>query len=120
MAASGRAVEAAHEGKGGKRLLIGMGGRGVGPGGQHAAGARHGQPVANLPNRFEGEGAEAHGLRRILFEQVETVAAQVDCVSPEDIQRTVRRYFDRRQAHLTCVGVLEDELLADLRRLLGA
>jgi predicted Zn-dependent peptidase len=55
-----------------------------------------------------------------LPEQIETVAMQVDRVSPEDIQRAVRRYFDRQQAHLTCVGVLEDELLDELRSSLGA
>ena len=37
-------------------------------------------------------------------------------VSPEDIQRVAQRYFDPSDARLTCVGVLDDELLHDVRR----
>ena len=55
-----------------------------------------------------------------LPEEVGTVAERVIRVTPEDIQRVVKRYLDPAQAHLTCVGVLDEPLLSDLRGLVGA
>jgi predicted Zn-dependent peptidase len=55
-----------------------------------------------------------------LPERIGTVAEQVARVTPEDIQGAVRRYLDPRKAYLTCVGVLDDGLLSDLRGLVGA
>jgi len=55
-----------------------------------------------------------------LPEDLETIAAQVARVTPEDIQRAVQRHFDPDAAHLTCVGVLEGALLADVRGLARA
>ncbi len=52
-----------------------------------------------------------------LPEELGAIAKQVAEVTPEDIQRVVRRYFDPNQAHLTCVGALDDALLADVRGL---
>jgi predicted Zn-dependent peptidase len=55
-----------------------------------------------------------------LPERIGTVAEQVARVTPEDIQHAVRRYLDPKEAYLTCVGVLDQELLSDLRGLVGA
>jgi len=55
-----------------------------------------------------------------LPEQIGTVGGQVARVTSEDIQRAAQRYLDPRDAHLTCVGVLDDGLLADLRGLAGS
>ncbi len=55
-----------------------------------------------------------------LPERIGTVAEQVARVTPEDIQHAVRRYLDPKEAYLTCVGVLNQELLSDLRGLVGA
>jgi predicted Zn-dependent peptidase len=50
-----------------------------------------------------------------LPERIETVAEQVARVAPGDIQHAVRRYLDPKDAYLTCVGVLDDALLSDVR-----
>jgi len=55
-----------------------------------------------------------------LPERIGTVAEQVARVTPEDIQRSVQRYLDLKDAYLTCVGVLDDGLLANLRGLARA
>ena len=55
-----------------------------------------------------------------LPERIETVAEQAAQVTPDDIQRAVQRYLDPKDAHLTCVGVLDEALLSDLRGLVGA
>ena len=55
-----------------------------------------------------------------LPERVGTLADRVARVTPEDIQRAARRYLDPNAAHLTCVGVLDEALLSDLRGLAGA
>ncbi|KPK11158.1 MAG: hypothetical protein AMJ62_16425 [Myxococcales bacterium SG8_38] len=55
-----------------------------------------------------------------LPERVGVVAEQVARVTPEDIQRLVRRYLDPKNAYLTCVGVLERSVLADVRGLAEA
>ena len=55
-----------------------------------------------------------------LPERIGTVAAQVAKVTPSDIQRAVQEHLDRHNAYLTCVGVLDDGLLSDVRRLVGA
>jgi predicted Zn-dependent peptidase len=55
-----------------------------------------------------------------LPERIETVAEQAARVTPGDIQRAVQRYLDPKDAHLTCVGVLDEALLSDLRDLVGA
>ena len=54
-----------------------------------------------------------------LPEELEVVANRVACVTPQDIQRAVQTYFDPNDAYLTCVGVLDDALLADVRGLAG-
>jgi predicted Zn-dependent peptidase len=41
-------------------------------------------------------------------------------VTPEDIQDVVKRHFDSADAHLTCVGVLDDALLTEVRGLVRA
>jgi hypothetical protein len=41
-------------------------------------------------------------------------------VTPGDIQRAVQRYLDPKDAYLTCVGVLDDALLSEVRGLAGA
>ncbi|MBW1761959.1 MAG: insulinase family protein [Deltaproteobacteria bacterium] len=41
-------------------------------------------------------------------------------VAPGDIQQAVQRYLDPENAYLTCVGVLDDGLLSDVRTLAGA
>ncbi len=55
-----------------------------------------------------------------LPEELEIIATQVAEVTPDDIQRVVRRHFEPSAAHLTSVGVLDDELLAAMRGLAGA
>ncbi len=55
-----------------------------------------------------------------LPERIETVAEQVARVTPTDIQRAVQRHLDPKDAYLTCVGVLDDALLSDVRGLVGA
>jgi zinc protease len=54
-----------------------------------------------------------------LPEELEVIATQVAEVTPDDIQRVVRRHFKPGAAHLTCVGVLDDGLLAEMRGLAG-
>jgi zinc protease len=53
-------------------------------------------------------------------EQIGTMAAEVARVTPSDIQRTVQDSLDPKNAYLTCVGVLDDGLLSDMRGLVGA
>ena len=48
------------------------------------------------------------------------MAEQVARVSPDDIQRVVQRYLDPSGTYVTCVGVLDDALLSDVRGLAGA
>lgn len=55
-----------------------------------------------------------------LPEQLQTVASQAAAVTPEDIQRAAFRYLDPASAHLTCVGVLDEGTLSELRRLVGS
>jgi predicted Zn-dependent peptidase len=55
-----------------------------------------------------------------LPERVEVVAEQVSRVTAEDIQRAARRFLDPKDAYLTCVGMLDDPLLAELRAVLGS
>lgn len=52
-----------------------------------------------------------------LPEQVGTVADRVARVTPDEIQRAAQRYLDPKDAYLTCVGVLTDGLLEDVRGL---
>jgi predicted Zn-dependent peptidase len=52
-----------------------------------------------------------------LPERVGTVADRVAKVTPQDIQRVARQYLDPKDAYLTCVGVLDEALLSDLRGL---
>jgi predicted Zn-dependent peptidase len=54
-----------------------------------------------------------------LPERIGTMAEQVARVTPGDIQDAVRRYLDPKGAHLTCVGVLDDALLSNVRGLAG-
>ncbi len=55
-----------------------------------------------------------------LPERIDTVAAQVAKVTPEDIRDVAARYLDPRRAYLSCVGVLDEPLLSDLRALIDA
>jgi predicted Zn-dependent peptidase len=55
-----------------------------------------------------------------LPERIGTMAEQVARVSPDDIQRVVQRYLDPSGTYVTCVGVLDDALLSDVRGLAGA
>ena len=55
-----------------------------------------------------------------LPERLGTMADQVARVTPGDIQQAAQRYLDPRDAYLTCVGVLDDGLLCDVRGLAGA
>ncbi|MFW2388459.1 MAG: M16 family metallopeptidase [Polyangiales bacterium] len=55
-----------------------------------------------------------------LPEQVGAVAERVQRVSPDDIQTAVQRYLSPDNVYLTCVGVLDDGLLSDVRGLVGA
>ena len=52
-----------------------------------------------------------------LPERVETMAEQVARVTPNDIQHVVQRYLDPKDAYVTCVGVLDGQLLWDVRGL---
>jgi predicted Zn-dependent peptidase len=54
-----------------------------------------------------------------LPERLEVVADQVASVTAKDIQEVVQRYFDPKDAYLTCVGVLDDGLVGELRSLAG-
>lgn len=53
-----------------------------------------------------------------LPERIDLVAEQIARVTPEDIQRAARRFLDPKQAYLTCVGILDDRLLSELRGLI--
>ena len=55
-----------------------------------------------------------------LPEELEVAAERVSKVSPDDIQRVVRSHFTREDAHVTCVGVLDDPLLSAARSAAGA
>jgi len=55
-----------------------------------------------------------------LPERIGTMAEQVATVSPDDIQRVVQRYLEPSGTYVTCVGVLNDALLSDVRGLAGA
>lgn len=55
-----------------------------------------------------------------LPEELEVIGEQVAKVTPEDIQDVVKRHFDSADAHLTCVGVLDDALLTEVRGLVRA
>lgn len=55
-----------------------------------------------------------------LPEELEVVAERVARVTPEDIQRSVRRHLHPERAFLTCVGVLDEALLSGLRRIVAA
>jgi predicted Zn-dependent peptidase len=52
-----------------------------------------------------------------LPERVGTVAGRVERVTPQNIQDVAQRYLDPEDAYLTCVGVLDEALLSDLRGL---
>lgn len=54
-----------------------------------------------------------------LPERVGAVAERVERVTPGDIQRAVQRYLGPEDAYLTCVGVLDDGLISDVRGLAG-
>ncbi len=54
-----------------------------------------------------------------LPEEITTVAEQVARVTPENIQQAARELLDPKHAYLTCVGVLNDNLLSDVRGLVG-
>ncbi len=55
-----------------------------------------------------------------LPEDLETVAAQVASVTPDDIRRAAEQYLDPARAHLTCVGVLDDAMQGELRGMVGS
>jgi predicted Zn-dependent peptidase len=54
-----------------------------------------------------------------LPERIEVVAEQVARVTPDAVQRAARSYFDPEDAHVTCVGVLDEALRSDVRGLVG-
>jgi predicted Zn-dependent peptidase len=54
-----------------------------------------------------------------LPEWLQVIAEQVSRVTPEDIRRAACRYLDPKDAYLTCVGALDDHVLADVRSLIG-
>jgi predicted Zn-dependent peptidase len=54
-----------------------------------------------------------------LPERVGTMAEQVSRVSPSEIQDVVQRYLDPANAYVTCVGVLDEPLLSNVRDLAG-
>ena len=54
-----------------------------------------------------------------LPERIEAVAEHVARVTPGTIQSAVQRYLDPKDAYLTCVGMLDDALLSDVRGLAG-
>ena len=47
-----------------------------------------------------------------LPEEVATIANQIAAVSSDDVQRAAQKYLDPRLAYLTCVGILDDDLLS--------
>ena len=55
-----------------------------------------------------------------LPEKLSAVAARVQTVTPEDIQRVAKDYFRIDQAYVTCVGVLDDDACNQLRGLIDA
>ena len=55
-----------------------------------------------------------------LPERIEVIAEQVARVTADDVQRAVQSYFDPEDAHVTCVGVLDEALRSDVRGLAGA
>jgi predicted Zn-dependent peptidase len=55
-----------------------------------------------------------------LPERIEVIAEQVARVTPDEVQRAVRSYLDPADAHITCVGVLDEALRSDVRGLAGA
>ena len=55
-----------------------------------------------------------------LPERVGTVADRVAQITAQDIQHAAQRYLDPNDAYLTCVGVLDESLLSDLRGFVGA
>lgn len=55
-----------------------------------------------------------------LPEQVSTIAHQVAVVNADEIQRAAQKYLDPGHAYLTCVGVLDDDLLSTVERFVRA
>lgn len=55
-----------------------------------------------------------------LPERIEVIAEQVARVTPDEIQRAARAYLDPKDAHVTCVGVLDEALRSDVRGLADA
>jgi predicted Zn-dependent peptidase len=55
-----------------------------------------------------------------LPEEPRVVAEQVANVSADDVQRAVRTHLDTGKAYLTCVGVLDESLRADVAGLVRA
>ena len=55
-----------------------------------------------------------------LPERIEVIAEQVARVTADDVQRAVQSYFDPQDAHVTCVGVLDEALRSNVRGLAGA
>lgn len=55
-----------------------------------------------------------------LPEQVSTIAHQVAAVNADEIQRAAQKYLDPQRAYLTCVGVLDDDLLSAVEGLVRA
>jgi predicted Zn-dependent peptidase len=53
-------------------------------------------------------------------ERLGTMAEQVGRVTPTDIQRAAQGSLDPKSVYLTCVGVLDEGLLSDVRGLIGA
>lgn len=53
-----------------------------------------------------------------LPERLGVIAEHVSRVTPDDIQGAARRYLDPKDAYLTCVGVLDERVLADVRGLI--
>ena len=51
--------------------------------------------------------------------RIGTVADRVERVTAKDIQQSAQRYLNSKDANLTCVGVLDEGLLSDLRGLAG-
>ncbi len=47
-----------------------------------------------------------------LPEQISTIAQQVAAVTGDDIQRAAQKYLNPEHAYLTCVGMLDDEVLS--------
>lgn len=52
-----------------------------------------------------------------LPEEVATIAQQVADVSASDVQQVAQRFLDPQNAYLTCVGVLDSDLLSRVERL---